>query len=205
MSAMEQTPDEEPERKHLGNSALQQGSDIPLGWKPTPQEPVPVIRCVQIKKDGHRCGRWSLRGTQKCYKHNGNGGFANVNKRAEAIIESARMRIFEETDLAVDVIYDLMQPGSSEGIRLKAAESVLDRSGIRGGIDIKVDMEVTNNPAETIQERLAALQEGAKHVEQMREKAKRAAAEEHGDATDIVDAEVIEPTDPNEDGQEVLF
>lgn len=184
-----------------GNSSLEQGSVVPLGWKPTSTEPVPVVRCVQIKKDGHRCGRWSLRGYTKCYVHAGPGRMkdGNVAKYAEAVQEAARLRLIDSSDMALDCIEELIKPGTSEQIRLKAATEVLDRAGIRGGFDVNVDVQVTTNPSETIEERLKALAEGAKTVKDMREGLKKEQQEEH-DA--IMDAEIVPDDD---DGQEALF
>lgn len=181
-----------------GHSAAQQGSEYPLKWKPTAQKPVPVVRCVQIKKSGDRCKNWSIRGYTKCRKHAGPQYLmkdGNVQKYAESVVEAARLRLIDNTDLAVDVLEQLMQPGSSEGIRLKASTEVLDRAGIRGGFEVSVEADITSNPADLLQERLAKLAKGAAAVQQMR----NATAPTNEDA-DIVDAEVID--DP---GQETLF
>ena len=186
-------------------TAAEQGSEIPLGWKPTATEPVPVVRCVQIKKDGERCKNWSLRGYTKCRKHAGPQALmkdGNVSKYAEAVIEAARLRLVDSSDLALDTLIELAQPGTSEGIRLKAATEVLDRSGIRGGFDIKVETEVTVNPGDEIAKRLAKLQEGAQAVAEMKRKA--AAGEDlDADESDIIEGEVI--TDDDEQEQGTLF
>jgi hypothetical protein len=189
----------EPEEQALNPRALtahEQGSEIPLGWKPTATEPVPVVRCVQIKRDGDRCKNWSLRGYTKCRKHAG-PGYAmkdgNVQKYAEAVIEAARLRLIDSSDMALDTLIELAQPGTSEGIRLKAATEVLDRSGIRGGFEVKVDQQVTVNAADEIQARLAKLKAGADAVQRMKD----AAASE--DDEEILDGEVVE------DEQDTLF
>lgn len=173
------------------HSAAQQESEIPLGWKPTAQKPVPVTRCVQIKKDGERCKNWSLRGYVRCRKHAGPGALmpdGNVNKYREAVQEAARLRLLDNSDIAVETLEQLMQPGSSEGIRLKAAESVLDRAGIRGGFEIQVEADITVNPADTVKERLAKLAAGAQAVQSMRERSAAA----NPDTDDIVDAEIVD-------------
>lgn len=174
-----------------GKTAEEQGSEIPLGWKPTATEPVPVVRCVQIKKDGLRCKNWSLRGYTKCRKHCGPQGLmkdGNVSKYAAAVIEAARLRLVDEADLALDTLIDLAQPGTSEGIRLKAATEVLDRAGIRGGFEVTVDQTVTVNSSELVSERLQKLAEGARAVERMRA--------EHD--AEVVEGEIV-------DEQETLF
>lgn len=184
--------EEEPKLDPHGKSAALQGSITPLNWKPTPTKPVPVVRCTQIKKDGERCKRWSLRGYTKCHRHAGPGAMkdGNVSKYAAAVVEAARLRLIDDSDKALEVLNELLQPGSSEGIRLKAATEVLDRAGIRGGIDVKVDVEVHEDPAVVIADRLAKLAEGAEEVKKMQAKSRQGDSSE-----DIVDAEVVDEAD----------
>lgn len=169
----------------VARTAEEQGSDIPVGWKPTVAEPLPVVRCTTIKKDGTRCKAWSLRGATVCIAHGAR--LPNVHKNAEARIEAARLRIIENADMAVNVLEELMQPGTAESIRLKASTEILDRAGVRGGYEIQVDGEVTVSPADEIAKRLSKLSEGAKAVENMRSRVMEASGEE-----DIIDAEVVE-------------
>lgn len=159
-----------------------QGSNIPLGWKPTPSEPIPVVRCVQIKKDGERCKQWSLRGYTKCKRHAGPGAMkdGNVAQYSKAVVEAGRLRLIDEADPAIDQLVALMQPGTAEAIRLKAATEVLDRAGIRGGFEVDVEVEVRESPAEALRKRLDELQKGADAVRKIRE------------GSDIVDAELVE-------------
>lgn len=192
----EATPEQDPHAK----TAVEQGSEIPLGWKPTPREPMPVVRCVQQKKDGTRCKRWSIRGYHKCARHAGPGAMegGNVAKYAASVVEAARLRLVDNADFSIDVLESLMQPGSSEGIRLKAATEILDRAGIRGGFEVKVEAEVTVNPSDEINKRLAKLREGAEAVERMKQKSLEGPADDDGD---VIDGEIIE----EDDGQGALF
>lgn len=172
------------------NTPAAQDSTVPLGWKPTASAPVPVMRCTQIKKDGIRCGRWSLRGYHKCVKHAGPGAKmenGNVNVYREAIIESAKLRLLDEVDPALDGLVALAQPGTAEQIRLKAYTEILDRAGIRGGFEIDVSGEVTVSASDEIRKRLSTLKEGADEVAKM-----KAAAQANADDADIIDGEVIE-------------
>jgi hypothetical protein len=182
-----------------GNSPVQQGSEIPLAWKPTPREPVPVTRCSQIKKDGTRCKRWSLRGYHKCKTHSGPGALmpdGNVNKYREAVIEAAKLRLLDMSEEALDTIWQLAQPGTGEAIRLKAATEVLDRAGIRGGFELSVEGEVTVSATDEIRKRLAGLKEGADEVRKMQ--AEQLAKVENSDG-DVIDAEFYEedPAQPS--------
>lgn len=118
----------------------------------------------------------------------------NVSKYSQAVIEAARLRLIDDSEKALEVLDQLLQPGSSEGIRLKAATEVLDRAGIRGGVELKVDAEITTNPSEEIASRLTKLAEGARAVEEMKRKLQNDA--------DVVDGEVVAESD---DEQDTLF
>ena len=181
MTASEQ--EHEPEEKNSsGRGALSQNSNIPLGWKPTDAKPVPVVRCTQIKKDGNRCGRWSIRGYTKCIVHAGPGALmkdGNVRVYSDAVIEAARIRLIDEVDPAIDGLVSLTQPGTSEQIRLKAYTEILDRAGIRGGFEVQVEADITANPSDELRKRLSELQAGATAVKKMKE-------------GDVVDAELVE-------------
>lgn len=153
------------------NSALEQDSIIPQGWKPTKDEPVPVVRCTGTVRNGprtgERCGRWSIRGHDKCLKHGGQ--LPNVKKAAEEVQEAARLRLFGLADDAIDAIEELvLNPMTAGAVRLKAAETILDRVGIKGAPDLNVQVEVRTNPADEIAKRLASIAENLrpKEVEQ---------------------------------------
>lgn len=154
--------------------------NIPAAWKPTMAEPVPVVRCTTIKRDGERCRRWSIRGATNCVKHGGQ--IPNVREHAEAVVESARLRLIGNTDRAVDVLEELMDPQTSAQVRLKAATEVLDRAGVRGGVDIHQETQVTVNPSELLDQRLAQLRRrGAEARERLSDVF----------SDDIVEAEVV--------------
>jgi phosphoglycolate phosphatase-like HAD superfamily hydrolase len=137
------------------NSAAEQGTNIPVGWKATAQEPVPVVRCTANRRDGERCKRWSLRGATVCQKHG--GSLPNVKAHAEAVVESARMRLMGLADEAVDVLEELLQPGTTENVRMKAVENVLDRVGLKSAVEVKVEVTDGVAPSETINERLSQI------------------------------------------------
>jgi hypothetical protein len=64
---------------------------------------------------------------------------------------------------AVDKLEELMENAVSEPVKLKAATEILDRAGIRAGmeIDLGVELKDARTPAEIIAERLARLKAGA--------------------------------------------
>jgi hypothetical protein len=58
-----------------------------------------------------------------------------------------------------------MESAQSEPVRLKASTEILDRAGVRGGVELDVGVDVTvRSPHEVIKERLARLAAGAQHM-----------------------------------------
>lgn len=143
------------------NSAVEQGLNVPAGWKPTVSEPVPVVRCTGTirngDKKGQQCGNWSLRGATVCIVHGGR--LPNVRKHAEEVREAAKLRLLGLSDMAIDTLEDLADAQGTAGpaVRLKAATEILDRAGIKGGVDVAVTHEVRANPSEEIAKRLAGI------------------------------------------------
>jgi hypothetical protein len=94
----------------------------------------------------------------------------------------------------VDVLEELMETAISEPVKLKAATEILDRAGVRGGMELNIDIKNTDrSPAEILAERLARLEA----VASMR------TAELVADGVDV--AEVYSITDVNpkpEDGSD---
>jgi hypothetical protein len=99
------------------------------------------------------------------------------------------MRIFGLADEAVDVLEDLIQPGTNEAIRLKAAELVLNRAGLKDAMEITVEVKESSNLAEDITKRLAIMRE------------RREAAEKEAEEAELVDeGEIVdEPEEDNAD------
>jgi hypothetical protein len=133
-------------------------SVIPLGWKPTLATPVPPIRCMHVKADGARCGRWSIRGGTKCQVHSGPA----AKRRAAEKVEIARLRLADMSDDAIDVLRDLIAPGTNDAIRLKAATEILDRAGVKGASDINIEVEHKFNASEELLSKLAKIRENKK-------------------------------------------
>lgn len=155
------------------NSAAEQGLEIPMGWKPTAKEPVPVVRCTAMSSTtGERCKRWSLRGTTVCVRHGGQ--LPSVIAHSEAVVESARMRLMGLADVAVDGLEELMRPGVADAIRIKAIENVLNRAGIRDGVDVSIEVNHNVSAASTIADRLKSI------------------AARSEPAEEIIDAEVVD-------------
>lgn len=147
-------------------------------------------RCKHIKEDGIRCMLWSS-GRPKddgyCRIHLG-----SVQRRPGEDVERARAKLTQAAPYAVDVLEDLMQNAESEPVKLKASTEILDRAGVRGGVEFDARLEVTDGrqPAQVVAERLQRLANGAIQVA-----AKMAAAGlevPKDDESDIQDAEIVE-------------
>lgn len=140
------------------NSAAEQGVEIPMNWKPTIDEPVPVVRCKATSTTtGERCKRWSIRGTTVCQTHGGR--LPSVIEHSQAVVESARLRLFGLAEQAVDVLEDLSQPGTSDAIRLKAAELILNRAGLKDAVELKVEVTQGQSPSEDILKKLSIMRD----------------------------------------------
>lgn len=136
----------------MGKSAAQQDSNIPRMWTPTLAKPIPVVQCTAIKKDGTQCRKWAVRGVLVCMKHGAQ--LPQVRKVAEERVQAARVQMMGMTTDATKVLEQLMQPGVPEGIRLKAATEILDRSGLKAGMEVNVTVEHVGSPLADIMNQL---------------------------------------------------
>lgn len=121
-------------------------------------------RCRAIKDDGIRCMLWSsgrLNDDGYCRVH-----LRSLARRPGEDIERARQKLTQSAPYAVDVLEELMQTAASEPVRLKASTEILDRAGVRGGIEFDARLEVTDGrpPAQVVAERLQRLADGAVKV-----------------------------------------
>ena len=140
------------------NSAAEQGVEIPMDWKPTPKAPVPVVRCTaRSTTSGERCKRWSIRGLTVCQSHGGR--LPNLVEHSQAVVESARMRLFGMVDDAVDGLDELIQQGTSPAIRLKAIEMVLNRTGLKDAVEVNVEVNHNVSASEEINKKLSMIRE----------------------------------------------
>lgn len=137
-------------------------------------------RCRVVKNDGLRCMLWSsgrLKDDGLCRVH------LRTQRKPGEDVERARRKLMQSAPYAVDVMEELMETAISEPVRLKAAAEILDRAGVRGGVDIGVDVEVTDgrSPAQIVLERLTRLRQGAETTAMLL-----------AEATDVTEADVVE-------------
>lgn len=146
-------------------------------------------RCRQIKDDNIRCMLWSS-GRPKddglCRIH-----LRSTKHKTSDDIERARTKLMQAAPYAVDMLEELMENAESEPVKLKAATEILDRAGVRGGIEVDTSVNIDVRPAASIiAERLQRLTTTAAEAS-----AKLSLAT--GEELPTVDAEVVE-----DDGQE---
>ena len=117
-------------------------------------------RCRQVKDDGIRCMLWASGRPHDdglCRVH-----LRSTKSKTSDDIERARTKLMQAAPYAVDMLENLMENAESEPVKLKAATEILDRAGVRGGIEIDSTVVLDARPAASvIAERLERLQQGA--------------------------------------------
>lgn len=118
-------------------------------------------RCKYMKVDGNRCQYWTgglLSDEGLCRNHLGRALNETNN------LERARNRIRANALAATERLETLMDSATSEQVQLKAATEMLDRAGIRGGVEVDNNVNVAFvSAADLIEQRIKKLQEGAKN------------------------------------------
>lgn len=138
---------------------------VPDNFKPTHAKPVPALRCTHERDDGSRCKNFGVRGTgfngtpSMCFIHG--GSLPSVKAKAEATVLSARMRLIQSIPMALDTLLDLAENANAEAIKLKAAESILDRTGLKQALEIQVEVTNGASPSDDILKKLAIMRERA--------------------------------------------
>jgi hypothetical protein len=145
------------------------------------RQPVPLPhRCRHVKHDGIRCMLWGSGRPQDdglCRIH-----LRSVKSKTSDDIERAREKLMQAAPYAVDKLEELMEFAESEPVKLKAATEILDRAGVRGGVEIDTTVNVDVRPAaQIIAERLERLTLGAATAARLLT----------DDGVDVVDAEVV--------------
>jgi hypothetical protein len=113
-------------------------------------------RCSAIKEDGIRCQLWSsgrIADDGLCRVH-----LRSLKHRPGDDIERARAKLTQAAPYAVDILEQMMETAESEPVKLKAATEILDRAGVRGGIELDASVTLDARPAASvIAERLMRL------------------------------------------------
>ena len=131
--------------------------------KAMPIQHGPPSRCRHIKSDNTRCLLWSANRVTDdglCMKHLG-----TKNNNVTGAVARARARAYQAAPIAVEILEQLMESAESEPVKLKAATEILDRAGVRGGIEIDAKVDIAVRPAaDLIHERLARLRPNAVNI-----------------------------------------
>jgi hypothetical protein len=107
-------------------------------YPPSDDDLVPLTRCEQ-------CGKLARPGHSLCDQHWG-----------EQMLDAARARLRANALLAVDTLVEIAET-STDPERAKAAIAILDRAGLRHGLDVTVRAQPGESPAAILAERLARL------------------------------------------------
>jgi hypothetical protein len=119
----------------------------------------------------------------------------SIQRKPGEDVERARSKLTQAAPYAVDILEDLMENAASEPVRLKASTEILDRAGVRGGVEFDARIEVADGrqPAQVVAERLQRLAAGAIQVASTLAQAGIIIPTE---SDEIQDAEIIEPDEP---------
>ena len=122
--------------------------------------PLPTFPCTHTARStGEPCKNMGVMGMlpdkARCASHGGKK--PGISEKAMARVEAARLKIYGSAEQAADVLEALLDPGTSEGVRLKAATEVLDRAGIRAGFELDVGGEIQVNHADAVRKKLVKL------------------------------------------------
>ena len=123
-------------------------------------------RCVFVKTDGLRCMFWSnglVTDGGLCRTH-----LSKTKHHTSQAVEKARQKIMQSAPYAVDVLEEMMIFAVSEPTRLKAATEILDRAGVRGGVEIDITGDLTvRSSADIVSERLDKLAAAAARTQEV--------------------------------------
>jgi hypothetical protein len=125
-------------------------------------------------------------GHDKCMVHGGH--LPNVQAAAAKKVEAAKLRLLEDSDLAVDTLFELLKPGVADQVRLGAAKDILDRAAIKGGADLTVEVNHNVNMSEEINKKL----------EIMRQRQLAAAKKAEEDALLVDEGEILDEPDTDQ-------
>lgn len=113
------------------------------------------VRCETIRHDGTRCWNWAGNPVKslRCKSHLPWAADMEL-KNAQV----ARLKLLQAAPGAADVLEDLALNAAGEAVRLKASTEILDRVGVRGGVEIDHHVEVEQvDPNVAIREKLQRL------------------------------------------------
>ena len=157
-------------------------------WWANAKPEVQAHRCTAHRKNGDRCKRAAINGGRVCTHHGGN---------APAVKAKARQRIEDAADrMARELLKMAVDENVSDAVKLAAIRDALDRAGLSAKTAVSV--AIAPKPWEVIFDDITS----GSRAESRRRRGMpddelngwpQPALVHGGDATPIVDAEVIEP------------
>lgn len=135
---------------------------------------------------GRNCTRQALHADVLCSIH---GGKTPSPEELQAIYAAARAKLLAATESAVDATIELMTSSPNDEVRRKAAEMVMDRTGIVPGTEITIrdpSNPQDRSPTEILLERLARLSNPTPDTPQLQQL-------DTDEDIDTVDAELVDP------------
>lgn len=128
-------------------------------WRLQDQEGIPQderkpfpVRCEHVRADGTRCWLWAPKpqDVRVCGHHLKQAG---RDQTRHAL--TAKIKLLEMTTDAVDNLEYLAYNAESEPVKLKATTEILDRAGVRAGVEIEISGEVeVRDPGAEVRARL---------------------------------------------------
>jgi hypothetical protein len=104
-------------------------------------------RCTAKRVAGGRCTNYAMHGSTICFGHGGKNPTTRdaIMRRMETMREPATVVISEAMHaekVALDKHGEVVVMGPDHAMRMKAAESVLDRTGIAAQKDVNIDVSM---------------------------------------------------------------
>lgn len=121
--------------------------------------------CQETLRNGEQCHLAALEDSLFCARHHVIVSKAaptrDVLRYREQLLDNAKLELLRMSPKALTTVEQVMDNEAAPAqVRLKAATEVLDRIGVRGGMEIDVSAEIHTDPAEDIRRRLDAMGEG---------------------------------------------
>lgn len=163
------------------------------------------IRCTHVstttnsttgKVSKHQCRARSIGGSGYCERH---GGSYLTPDETASLVRASQQKLFAASSKAVEVMAELMMNSTNDAVRLRAAEQVLNRSGLSESRDMTVHLKgeagvgETRSASESVRERIMQL--AGLDPKKQQEIEHRKHVGEISDYGETIEAEVVELPD----------
>ena len=145
-------------------------------------------RCQGTNKRGDRCGSPAVAGAALCQAHL--VGRSEIRK-----LDRVGDRLVRLTEQALDRLEQIIATGSDE-VAERAARTILDRTVPRPGPQHAVVVNLPGHGPEDRTDRMSAADVIRRRLAQLADSTAALQAAQAADEAEIVDAELVEPTEP---------